>query len=491
MVSSAASAGVSASAVLGAALVSVVSLCGRLTVGAGLVQAVLAEQRMAAVGGERDAWQEQCEELTQKLECTQEALKEVTAEREALAGDVEDYEAKVRAGHDAWLSWRLSFIEADACCTLCVQCTYRYLAAPINRWRGELFLDVEAMTGRVRRVCDGDVRAVQIDELCMHIKGLEADLEARDDELDAERCAVARLQETAASAAAEAETARASEAGERARAGAAEADAAEQRTAVVAAAAERERLSVSLEVQQREHGAVREALQDAREFVGDHLRQSWLTAMRAMPKTAASAVEGASARGPLAVLSENAPPDSPVHAAYAASPPATNSASPIGGSSPLRQASAVGSSGVGDGGTPKPQTPLRSTPASALFGGAGAAGAVHKSPSSASVPGSYREFEDAAVGGAEGERGCPAAWRELAAAIESLHAEALCAQGRQLEGVRAIAAQEVALVKSECAKVRLCQVPQLYDNSAFRPCDTACSLVSSGVAPYAHPHIGC
>lgn len=69
--------------------------------GAGLVQAVLAEQRIAAVGGERDAWQEQCEELTRKLECTQEALKEVTAEREALAGDVEDYEAKVLAGHAA------------------------------------------------------------------------------------------------------------------------------------------------------------------------------------------------------------------------------------------------------------------------------------------------------------------------------------------------------------------------------------------------------
>lgn len=55
----------------------------------------MAEQRTEAAAGERDAWQEQCEELTQKLECTQEALKEVTAEREALAGDVEDYEAKV------------------------------------------------------------------------------------------------------------------------------------------------------------------------------------------------------------------------------------------------------------------------------------------------------------------------------------------------------------------------------------------------------------
>lgn len=60
------------------------------------MQRSLAEQRAEAVGGERDAWREQCEELTQTLECTQEALKEVTAEREALAGDVEDYEAKVR-----------------------------------------------------------------------------------------------------------------------------------------------------------------------------------------------------------------------------------------------------------------------------------------------------------------------------------------------------------------------------------------------------------
>lgn len=311
----------------------------------------------------------------------------------------------------------------------------------------------------VSAACEGRVCAVQIDELCMHIEGLEADLKARDDELDAERCAVARLQETAASAAADAEAARAAEAGERSRAGAAEADAAEQRTAVVTATAERERLSVSLEVLQREHNAVREALQDAREFVGDHLRQSWLTAMRATPKTSAFAADGASARGPLAVLSENAPPDSPVHAAYAASPPATHSTSPISGSSPLRQSPNVGSSAVGDSGAPKPQTPLRSTPAPALFGGAGAAGDVHKSPSTASVPGSYREFEDATFGGADGERGCPTAWRELSAAIEALHAEALCAQGRQLESVRAIAAQEVALVKSECAKVRLCQAP--------------------------------
>lgn len=61
------------------------------------MQVSMAEEHAEAVGGERDAWEEQCTELSQKLECTQEALKEVTAEREALAGDVEDYEAKVRS----------------------------------------------------------------------------------------------------------------------------------------------------------------------------------------------------------------------------------------------------------------------------------------------------------------------------------------------------------------------------------------------------------
>lgn len=297
---------------------------------------------------------------------------------------------------------------------------------------------------------------MQIDELCMHIKDLEAAVASREDELDAERCAVARLQETAASAAADAEAARASEAGERSRAGAAEADAAEQRSALAAEAAERERLAGSLEVLQREHSSAREALADAREFVADHLRQSWLTAVRATPKSPVFGVsEPGAGRGPLAVLSENAPPDSPVHAAYAASPtPPPNSVSPRAAVSPLRQSSStVGSSAGADGGTPKPMTPLRSTPVMALGGVATAA--VHKSPSSGNIPGSYHEFEDATCGGGNAERGCPAAWRELAAAIEGLHADALSAQGRQLEGVRAVAAQEVAVVKSECAKVCL------------------------------------
>lgn len=294
---------------------------------------------------------------------------------------------------------------------------------------------------------------MQIDELCMHIKGIEADLAAREDDLDGERCAVARLQEAAARAAADAEAARSAEAAERARAVAAEVDAEEQRLSVTAAVAERERLAAALDTLQREHGATREALQDARDFVGDHLRQSWLTAMRAMPKTSMFSVDAPNARGPLMVLSENAPPDSPVHATYAASPPQpTAAASPMGATSPLRQSSStLGSMGVGEGGTPKPLTPKASTPAS------GAAVVpplvVNKSLSCTSFAGSYREFEDATCGGMEGERGCPAAWRELATAIESLHADALAAQGRQLEGVRAIAAQETAMIQAESAKV--------------------------------------
>ena len=47
----------------------------------------------------------------------------------------------------------------------------------------------------------------------------------------------------------------------------------------------------------------------------------------------------------------------------------------------------------------------------------------------------------------------PEAWRAVAVAVGRLQAEAVSMQARRLESTRTMAAQEVAFIKTECAKV--------------------------------------
>lgn len=67
----------------------------------------------------------------------------------------------------------------------------------------------------------------------------------------------------------------------------------------------------------------------------------------------------------------------------------------------------------------------------------------------------WNEFEATAVATANVESSGPEAWRALAMAVSRLQAEATASSTRKLESSRTLAAQEVAFIKAECAKVCL------------------------------------
>lgn len=66
----------------------------------------------------------------------------------------------------------------------------------------------------------------------------------------------------------------------------------------------------------------------------------------------------------------------------------------------------------------------------------------------------WREFEATAIATANVESSGPEAWRAVADAVQRLQSEASGMIARKLESSRTLAAQEVAFIKSECAKVR-------------------------------------
>lgn len=66
----------------------------------------------------------------------------------------------------------------------------------------------------------------------------------------------------------------------------------------------------------------------------------------------------------------------------------------------------------------------------------------------------WNEFEATAIATANCESSGPEAWRAVAVAVGRLQSEVASMHARRLESSRTLAAQEVAFMKTECAKVR-------------------------------------
>jgi hypothetical protein len=210
--------------------------------------------------------------------------------------------------------------------------------------------------------------------------------------------------------------------------------------------------------------------QEAESFIYEHLHHCWLSATRSIQASKAfEANSNRCERDPLNVLSENTPPDgeTPLFAPHR---PMSGRASTGGVRSssgaqinPTPQLCVINelhtnkllnvSKQNGDEAT---QTRCCSGDYISLSKRLSLSSLDGKSnrTADASLYGeSWNEFEATAIATANVDASGPEAWHALAVAVARLQAEAASIQARKLESSRTLAAQEVAFIKAECAKV--------------------------------------